>query len=661
MDDATALQFFNSYFGPAKNHQEGLADNWTEYESAYLGEDVDRVKPTGDDSWRSFFFQKYGWQQVQTLAAELAADDDPTFVYEPHDYAQQEFARTVSCLVGYQLQRDDYPAKRLMAAIITAVYGGCPLKVHWDYQTATRMVLKPSGLREETRIVVRDQPTITIIDPYDFYYDTRARTMRECRYAFHRMRLSFEELEARERSDGSKLYKNLDELRDKFRGVGGGSGSHDTGREWDNDLSGEKDKANNEGIEIVEMWTRDRLIVVASGGVVIRNEPNPFHHGRIPFEVATIQPSLNDVWGMSVMWALRDIQEILWTLDNSALDALKKIIDPPYEVDIMADGDNVNRSLRPGQAFPKQGQGAGAVAPIRITGAEPFVTEGAIQSVRDQMKQITGVTDEIAGMSGAGTATQAAINQRQAKGRIGVMLRSMDQAFARCADMYLQLNQQFMDFSRPIRVLGSRGGSEWRHIAPSEIAGLWDVRAKNSSERVVKELRRQNLIEAIGALSPSAGIPNPDGTVVNLSPLQEELVESFGLPVDRVIVPMSGLMAVQEEQAVSQARAQVKAMEVMPPEPEAEAAPAEAPVEQDLNEQVRLTYKDMDADAKMGVLQQLGLPVDGVLEQAAMDAEEQEARTLKLRAEAARAQALVEREGYSSGQSARRDVESGDE
>lgn len=645
MNERDALRFFNSYFEPSRRHQQGLATNWREFEQAYLGE-PERQKPTGHESWRSFFFTKYGYQQVATLAAELAAEDDPTFVYEPWDAHREPYAQVCSQIVSQQLQRDDYPTKRLLATICAAVYGGQPLKVHWQYQTVKRRVLKPSGLREVEEIVVLDQPTITLVDPHDFYYDPRARSMKECRFVFHRMRLTYEELASRKRANGEPLYRNLDTLKQKCFGQGLGDGTADDVRDLDNDLVGERDKARREGIEVIEMWTRDRVVVRAAGSIIIRDDPNPYMHGRLPFEVAVIQPSLNDLWGHSVMWVVRDVQELLWTLDNASMDALKLAINPPIAVDITADMENTNRPLMPGQVYPVQGNAKDAVVPLRVTGAEPYVSEQAITGVRDLLKQTTGITDEMAGVSQANTATEAAINQRQAKGRVGIMLRSMDAAFARCAEMILQLNQQFLDFSKPVRVMGQKG-AEWKHIAPQQIAGMWDVRPKNSSERVVKELHRQNLIEAIGALMPMNGLVNPDGTTINVAPLMADLVETFNIMPDSVIVPMEQMLQQQSKQSLAAAQDQMAAMSMMPPAPEAAPAP-EAPPEQpdNINEQFRVQYDKLDPDAKIDLLRQVGLSTSGVERQAELDHREQLARIDKLEREAK----LV---GRSTGQQAR--------
>lgn len=595
-----ALDFFDHYYEPARRHQDGMASEWSDYEAAFLGE-PEGEKPSGSDSWRSWFFYKYAFQQIKTLVAELAADELPTFVWEARRPEQDDYADVVQSLIGFMLQRDGYNMKRVQAIETAAIYGGCPIKYHWTFKTVKRRRLTAAGIRVEDYVLL-DQPTMTLVDPRDFMYDTRARTMAECRYAFHRMRLTLDELKAKKKSDGSSFYCNLDQLEETAAGDGAATDS----RDLDNDYAGEREKARTSGIEVVEMWTRDRWIVRAAGNVIILDEPNPFWHGRLPFEVVTLLPSRNDIWGQSVIWTVADVQAHLHTLDNASMDALKLAIDPPLAVDI-SDPENMNRVIAPGARFAGMNGVKEVFEPLRLQGIDPYVSENAIGAARDQMEKISGITSEMAGQSNAGTATQAALNQRQAKGRVGVMLRSIDDSFARIAEGFLQLCQQFLDLSQPVKVLGTKG-SAWQHLAPAQIAGLWDVRPKNSSERVAKELRLQNLMEGLSSLMPGVGITSPSGKSLDVTPIYEEIAENLGLPVDRVVVDADAARQERAEDIIAEGQAQAQVQQAMaPPEPQAEApVPADEKLVESMN------YKDLPDAAQAALLEKAGLPSDGV-------------------------------------------------
>jgi hypothetical protein len=592
------LAYFSKLYEPAKRQRDAMASDWDTYEAAYLGE-PEHDKPKGKGAWRSFIHFKYAWQQVHTLVAAIAAEDDPTFAWEARDAARSKYADTVQGVVGLQLDRDDYAEKRYMSVLTAAVYGGCPVKFQWLFS-------------ESGDVVIDDRPTANPLDPRSFFYDPRARHMREARYAGHEMFMEVAELRARTKADGSPLYTNLDEL-----GSGSQSGSSDSfTNTLDNDKSGERDKARRQGVHVIEMWTRDRIMVRANG-VLIRNDPNPHPYGRLPFEVVRLMPTLNDVWGVSLIWALRDPQALIQSLDNAAMDNIKLALDPPRAVDTTDDATNVQREWMPGQVYPSRSP-SDAVKPLNAIAIDPNSAQASLQAIRNITKEITGITDEVAGASQADTATQAALNDRAAKGRLGVMLRQVDSAWARVAQGFLQLNQKYLDLSVPVKVMG-QGHADWRHMSPAEIAGQWDVRPKNSSERIVKELHRENLMNAIGALGPFAERSTPSGMTIDPTALIAELVETFGIPKDRVIVPAEMMRQQREADALSAARGQAAAMAMMPQQPMAPPAPAPVPEEQpSLIEQAQsklfssINYKDLPDAAQKAMLEDIGLPSDGV-------------------------------------------------
>lgn len=595
------LAYFNQLYDPAKRQRDSLASDWDTYENAYLGV-PEHEKPKGRGAWRSFIHFKYAWQQVHTLVAAIAAEDDPTFAWMPRNATQSDYADTVQGVVGLQFERDDYTEKRYMSVLTAAVYGGCPVKFMWLFN-------------KNGDVVIEDRPTAVPLDPRTFFYDPRARHMREARYAGHEMFMERAELAARKKADGTPLY----DLSAIPEDAGSQSGSSESfTNQLDNDKSGERDKARRKGLHVVELWTRDRIMVRCQGHI-IRDDPNPHPYGRLPFEVVRLIPTLNDVWGVSLIWALRDPQALIQSLDNAAMDNIKLALDPPRAVDTTDDASNVQKEWMPGQVFPTRSP-SDAVKALSAMVMDPNSAQAAIGSIRDITKQITGITDELAGASTADTATQAALNDRASKGRMGVMLRQVDEAWARVALGFLQLDQKYLDLSVPIRVMGGGQRANWKHLGPSEIAGQWDVRPKNSSERIVKELHRENLMNAINAVGAFAERTTPGGMTVDLAPLIAELVETFGIPKEQVLVPADQMRQQREADAVSMAKGQAAGMALMPPPPMAPPMPAPAPQaeEPSLIEQAQsklfssINYKDLPDAAQRAMLEDIGLPSDGV-------------------------------------------------
>lgn len=552
MDDESAKKLFDKFLSQAKTNQEALSHTWGKYENAYLGKPDSASVDSGD--WRSRIFNRYCYQQLQALKAELT-EEFPSFVYEARNPMQEDHSDVVTGLVNYQLDRDGYASKRSQAILNASIYGGQPLKVTWEYATQKRVVRGQDMEEHVVDVVLRDQPTMTLVDPRDFYWDPAAVDMDSARFAYHRMRVTKSDLARRERSDGSPMYRNLDDIED----IRGSSTTQDN-KFFSNDAAGERRKSyNSDTIEIIEMWTRSRLIVVAGGGVVIRNDRNPFFHGLIPFVVAKTENSVNGIWGDSEVHNIAPLQEQIWFLENAQIDSLKLDMNPPLAIDVSDDPSNAQKDVRPGQVYiGRSGNARDIVSPMNVTGISFGEADNAIASLQDRIEFVTGITKAISGMMDTSTATEASINQRQAKGRIGAKLSTLNVAFSRVAELFLQLNQQFLSPFKAVRIMGG-SGVEWKYVDPVSIAGLWDVRAKNSSELAIVEIKRQNSIEAMNALMPLAGgdFVTPSGKVVNIEPAIKDLAESFNWTDAEILVPKEAMMQQSAEvQAVSDAAGQ---------------------------------------------------------------------------------------------------------
>lgn len=606
MADKDALELFQHYYEPARRHTESLAAQWDSYEKAYHGESEVLQKPSGDDDWKSYILYKHAMQQTHTAVAEIVPEEDPGFDWDSPNQDQKDYNNIVEALIADGFQKDDYSEKKFLSALLACVYGGCPVKVSWETRRERYVRLTPTGPRVEYRIGC-DRASASLLDARDFFWDLRAKNLKDARFACHRMRLTIEELDGRERADGTKLYKNLDKLREWFESSAEGAG--DT-QEWDNDHGGELALARRKGIEVIEMWTHNRIIVRAGGKYIIRDEERVDPIPGLPFTVIKIIPSLNDVWGMSLMQLVRDPQENLWALRNAALNGLKLLMDPPRAVDVMSDPDNADRPWKPGQVYPTSMAAKDAVELLRVQGIDPLVSQNALAAEQEVMEYITGLTRELAGSSDAGTATQAALNQRQAKGRIGKMIATVNRSWCDVAKMFLLLNQVFLDYSKPVKILGARG-AEWVQVTPKMIGGDWQPTPKASSVDAMRELTKQNLLEWLSSVLPINGMVSPSGKAVDWAPIVKQLAELNNINPDTVVVDAASLFASQHDQTIANAQSEAEAMQIMqPPDPEAQPENMVEAAQSKLFQSVN--YKDLPNQAQAAMLESIGLPSEGV-------------------------------------------------
>ena len=113
------------------------------------------------------------------------------------------------------------------------------------------------------------------------------------------------------------------------------------------------------------------------------------------------------------------------------------------------------------------------------------------------------------------------MNLRQGKSRIALKVSSVDRAFARAAEQFIALDQQFIDAERVLRIVGD--DATWETVSPQDIAGAYDVRPRNSSERTVKELAREQSLNLLNTFAQFAGLG------VNIWPLLEKAAEAHGI------------------------------------------------------------------------------------------------------------------------------------
>lgn len=602
MDDKAASELLQHYYEPCKRHMDARSAEFDKYEMAYFGESEVLTKPTGEDDWKSHVLYKHAMQQTQTAVAEIVPEDDPGFDWDTDNPEQEDYANIVEAIVNRDFAKDDYAEKKFLSALGACIYGEYPVWVSWQSRRERYIELTPNGPKVAYRIGC-DQPTATLLDPRDFFRDMRARRLKDARFAGKRMRVSLEELEAAERPDGTKLYKRLEELRDIVE-----SQESEQTQTFDNDNSGEIAAARRKGIEVIEMWTHDRVIARACG-LIIRNDERTDPINGLPCELIRILPSLVDPGGMSLMQLVRDPQEHLWSLRNGALNGLKLMLDPPRSIDIMSDPDNADKVWKPGQTYTTTMAAKDAVELLRVSGIDPLVSQTAIASEQDVMEYITGITRGVSGAENASTATVGALNSRASRGRIGKMIASVNRSWCNVAKMFLLLDQAFMDYSKPVKILGPKG-KEWVHVSPQMIGGDWNPTPKASSNDAIKELSKQNVLEMLNTLMPLNGFVSPGGKAIDWTPLVVKLAELEGLNAAEVIVDAASLFESQRAQTLAQASAQSEAMAMQQPPPE------ESPPNMVEGAQARLyetiNYKDLPNDAQRAMLESIGLPSTGV-------------------------------------------------
>jgi hypothetical protein len=505
-----------------------LAIEWQRAYEVYLGKPQDKKLARARRSeWRSRLFVKHAFQQVETLLPEFLVED-PNFEVVPREASDVARAATVQRLLDYQLDRDRYADKRMQAVKKAIIFGACPIKVAWGFEQRRMKVRNPMPPEErlallaqgtevpayiEQDVTLRDDPTMIVVDPFDFMWDPAATSIEDAAYVLHRSWLSEDQLRMKEQAG---IYQGVTKHLDEHAGKGGGV--FDGMKRLFGESEEETQARRQDRHEVIEKWTRTRLTVILDRKTIIRDEPNPYWHGRIPFVMAVTQPDIDKMVGLSEVWSIEALQEASNTVRNASLDALKLTLDPVLAI---ATNDPRLKELefRPGaRAMLDNPQ---AIKALDIGQASAYVGGGEVDRMRSEMELMTGINASVAGSSNEGTATEAAMNLRQGKSRIALKVSNVDRAFAQAAEMFIQLDQQFIDAERVVRIVGD--GAEWESVSPQDIAGMYDVKPRNSSDRTLKELAREQSLNLLNTFAQFAGMG------LNMWPLLDKAAETHDL------------------------------------------------------------------------------------------------------------------------------------
>ena len=171
----------------------------------------------------------------------------------PQIASDAEKTEKITAFLEHQFDIIDIYAK-LHAFVTLAVSQGTAIaKIFWDFYA--------DGNTKGEKIVTFDTPIFKVLDIFDVYTSSYGVPIQDCRSIIHRKHLSMKELN--DRIDWG-VYSEANIIR--------------------------RDDIYEKSIEILEHWTPDRVVTVADRRVIVRNNPNPFDHGKMPFAEGVFDP-----------------------------------------------------------------------------------------------------------------------------------------------------------------------------------------------------------------------------------------------------------------------------------------------------------------------------------------------------------------------------------
>ena len=176
-----------------------------------------------------------------------------------------------------------------------------------------------------------------------------------------------------------------------------------------------------------EKLVPNQLCVLANERYVIRQQDNPFAHGKSPF--VTIIPSVyphRGISGISLVEPVVRLQYAYNNVMNLAIDNLNFSVNKMFEYNAAnITNPRTLTQMFPGKLVSKTGTGK-AMEEIRTTQVSQDVFQ-MLDLIRNEIEKGTAVTEFLLGTSGkAKTATEAELKTAQAQGLFNTIARDLE-------------------------------------------------------------------------------------------------------------------------------------------------------------------------------------------------------------------------------------------
>jgi hypothetical protein len=514
------------------------------YDHSYDVYRASERRPASLEPWQSKLRVPYAMQVLDTALVNINTGA-PRVIVKPRSPDMTLNAKAMQVVLDYYVAEDHMVEAQPLFAQQGLIYGATVAKNHWLYKSATKMQrswtasitpgLPPQSMTGPVDTVVHDGPHFEVWDIYDSWWDVRSRDVDDSPYFVLRSWLSKDQVlemacnqkgaHSKEACDG--VFHNVTELMT----VGTAKQPDTTAQQRLLSGSGSSSSATasvyGDLFEILEIWTDDTVTVIGSRKVLLRNDPNPYWHGRKPIVLAQTRPDLFEMQGIPETELVDHLQQAQWTLQNMTIDNLHLttmrgvtyreggVTDPnalqlkPRFKWPVVDHDDIRPFEIPPIASDVYQERTRLLSDMQlVTGINPYVSGADLSSV-DQ-NTATGVT---ALQEVASRLLRFKASQLQYKG------------YQRTFEMWGDMVQQFMDRKVAVEITGEDGQPLWLNINPSDVAGHFHYSLEGSEESLSRQQERGEAVALLNAFAPLA----PLG-FINFKPILERVGIAYDFP-----------------------------------------------------------------------------------------------------------------------------------
>ena len=522
---------------------------------AYRGllQDSQRAEQNPDptEDWRSQITTPYVLNTCEGMLATML-EPKPRFDVQPRPHPNEPIEQVIARIdsveavadtLTYAFDRDKFAGKQRPFMQQDMIAGMSVLKTYWRNekrnvtklaaedlnitdafgQTYDKVTVYSESEQEET--VIWDDACCEVVDVRDFFWPGVSPNVEKAEYLIHRTWETWDSLE-RKSGDGFYDYENVDKLKNQ---------QSVSSVPTTSDVSAREQRLRHLDrrqflVEVLEYWTPERVITIGNRQVVLKDRPNPLWMGRMPFIVCAGMPDAFQIPGLSVVEALAQLQEMLWTLQNQRLDAVRMMANVITLV--RSDVDDLESMVwEPGAQWLVEDPGQ--VQPLQINPEAAQITLEAEGLIKGDLQNIMGGLPMNSGVDSQNvdqqTATGVSIITTIAQRLIQARKQHYLWAYAEVGKQFLQLYQQFMREDRVVKIVGAVGAQSYKTITPIEIQGDFDVTIDVTSDSLMRQERRaesQSLMQMSAQVQP---IMAQSGAPLNLKAVYEKVLDSYDI------------------------------------------------------------------------------------------------------------------------------------
>jgi hypothetical protein len=502
----------------AKSFKSDYENGWLEAYRQYLSASEPRYFPDGQTK-RSSVFVPYAFSNVEGVVARVAdiiIPNNDWFDVTGFDGKDRKDAEKMYKLLQYGFAKSFIIDKIHDFLKLWAIFGFAVAKVDWS-RNKKKVVRFDKQVFEgvESDIIIPEAkevednfPGFEVISPFHIFIDPAATCIDNARHVMHETELTVKQLkEGSEGEDPIYLPEAVAEVL------------ADLGEYRDSDL-----------VRVLEYWTDEKVCVMTLGDGgeaqdnidemhsyrgtsqsghketkkvgqhLIREEENPFLHGRKPFVGDSYTRLPNQVYGIGVVEPNQKLQETLNVMVNMIIDNWNQGVNRRYIYSRDADIDlnDFNNFNVPGGLVGVYGDTNKAVTALPSFTPAPG-DYGILDLIKSMIALSSGMDDFYARGQGSARSNRTAAGIQQVIDQMGFrfkdLIKNIEQrVLKQILDMNVVLWQQFIADNEPVEVRIT-GQEPMVKVTPVEIYKQFDFVPVAAQNLMNKSVKLQNIAQ----------------------------------------------------------------------------------------------------------------------------------------------------------------------